>query len=248
MKQSAVNATKYFNSNRDRIAHVMNLLYDDKSREILQGMILFRMTRDRKYHLGSDPNQYFPEDVIKLRSDEVFIDCGGYIGDTVLDFIKRSNNTFKRIVTFEPDPGLKEKIENNISSYKNIVFINKGVYNKTAVLKFTADGSSGGSIIESDSTLSGNFVEIETVAIDDIPECRDATFIKMDLEGGEWNALEGSIQTILRNHPKLAICIYHSDEDMLRLIEYIHELVPEYKLYVRQHSKIGTEIVAYAIP
>ena len=43
------------------------------------------------------------------------------------------------------------------------------------------------------------------------------------------------------------ICIYHTNEDRIRLIEYIHELVPEYKLYVRRHSKGGHETVVYAI-
>jgi hypothetical protein len=58
----------------------------------------------------------------------------------------------------------------------------------------------------------------------------------MDIEGAEFNALIGAKETILRDKPKLAICIYHSNEDMLRIAEWIHVLVPEYKLYVRHHG------------
>jgi glycosyltransferase involved in cell wall biosynthesis len=72
-------------------------------------------------------------------------------------------------------------------------------------------------------------------AIDNCPECADITFIKMDIEGAELQALIGAECTIIRNKPKLAICIYHSDEDMLRLAQWIHEKVPEYKLFVRQN-------------
>lgn len=61
------------------------------------------------------------------------------------------------------------------------------------------------------------------------------------------DALKGARMTIQTNYPKLAICIYHSDEDMLRIIEYIHELVPEYRLYVRHHSKSNVETVLYAV-
>lgn len=86
------------------------------------------------------------------------------------------------------------------------------------------------------------------INIDAVPECKNATFIKMDIEGMEWDALHGAVETIKRNHPKLAICIYHSDEDMIRIVEYIHEIAPEYKLYVRHHSKREYETVLYAVP
>ena len=61
------------------------------------------------------------------------------------------------------------------------------------------------------------------------------------------DALKGARNVIQRNHPKLTICIYHSDEDMLRIAEYIHDLVPEYKLFVRCHRGDGTETVLYAV-
>ena len=61
------------------------------------------------------------------------------------------------------------------------------------------------------------------------------------------DALKGAENTILRNHPKLAICIYHKDADMIQVIEYIHQLVPEYKIYVRHHSRCQNETVCYAV-
>jgi hypothetical protein len=85
------------------------------------------------------------------------------------------------------------------------------------------------------------------VDIDSIEECKNATFIKMDIEGAEWDALHGARETIVRNKPQLAICLYHSDEDMIRLVEYVHSLVPEYKLYIRHHSRSDVETVLYAI-
>ncbi len=83
--------------------------------------------------------------------------------------------------------------------------------------------------------------------MDDVPECQDATFIKMDLEGSEMMALKGAEKIIKRNKPKLAICIYHSDQDMLEIIKYIHQLVPEYRLYIRHHSTSYIDTVLYAV-
>ena len=84
-------------------------------------------------------------------------------------------------------------------------------------------------------------------AIDNVEDCRDATFIKMDIEGSEYEALIGAQNTIKKNRPKLAICIYHSDEDMLRLIELIANWDLGYKFYIRHHAQKISETVLYAI-
>lgn len=57
------------------------------------------------------------------------------------------------------------------------------------------------------------------------------TFIKMDVEGAEIELLKGAKNTILKDKPKLAICIYHKAQDMIDLPVYIKSLVPEYRLY-----------------
>ena len=112
----------------------------------------------------------------------------------------------------------------------------------------------GGGNFKVDATgMYSQIVEEETgtkiplVKMDSVPECEDATFIKMDIEGAELSALKGGKGLIQRNKPKLAICIYHSNEDMLRIAEYIHEIVPEYKLYMRAHNMGIAENVLYAV-
>lgn len=59
-----------------------------------------------------------------------------------------------------------------------------------------------------------------------------------------------SIYNILEfrsKHSKLVIYIYYSNEDMVQVIEYIHFLKCENKLYIRHYSKSDVETVAYAI-
>ncbi len=69
----------------------------------------------------------------------------------------------------------------------------------------------------------------------------------MDIEGAELNALKGCEKIIKRYQPKLAICIYHRNEDFIEIPKYILSIVPEYKLYMRHHNISGTETVLYAI-
>ena len=91
-------------------------------------------------------------------------------------------------------------------------------------------------------------VRISVKSIDNL-NVDNVSFIKMDIEGSELNALKGAEKTILRDKPKLAICIYHSNDDMLCIAEYIHALVPDYTFYVRQYGQYPHthDTVLYAI-
>jgi hypothetical protein len=73
------------------------------------------------------------------------------------------------------------------------------------------------------------------------------TFIKMDIEGAELNALIGSRNTIVKNKPILAISIYHKKKDIFEIINYILSLNLNYKFYLRHYSLGKSETILYAI-
>ena len=72
-------------------------------------------------------------------------------------------------------------------------------------------------------------------------------FIKLDIEGFEYDALQGARAMIQQHKPRLAICLYHSLEDYWRLPKLIKEINPNYELYFDHHSPVGWESVCYAI-
>jgi hypothetical protein len=72
--------------------------------------------------------------------------------------------------------------------------------------------------------------------------------VKLDIEGAEHSALEGMKQTLRRSRPRLALAIYHKPNDLWELPLYVHELLPDSKLYVRQHGFSGFDTVLYALP
>ncbi len=238
---------KFFADNAERIQNVADMFQDPLSRTVFLNQIEYRRTYDRKlarpYNMK---DQYFPADLVKLEGggEEVFVDCGAYIGDTVKRFLKVTKNRYKRIVCFEPDPYNAALLRRWAKSKKNIVVYERGTWSHRDTLFLSGDGSAGSRIVEESSKAK----EIDVIALDDVPECQDVSFLKMDIEGAEWETLHGAMKIIENKRPILAVCIYHSDEDMLRIPEMIHEKWPDYRLYVRHHFFLPIETVLYAIP
>jgi hypothetical protein len=97
-------------------------------------------------------------------------------------------------------------------------------------------------IIES---IEGNS-SINTVKLDDALKDEPVSFIKMDVEGSESNALLGAEEIIKNLKPKLAISVYHKDDDLAKIPLLIHEIVPEYKFYLRHHTSAPVDTILYA--
>lgn len=57
---------------------------------------------------------------------------------------------------------------------------------------------------------------------------RRLDFLKMDIEGGEREALAGSARTIQRDHPRMSITTYHRADDWDALPRQVRTLAPEY--------------------
>ncbi|MDR2554043.1 MAG: FkbM family methyltransferase [Fibromonadaceae bacterium] len=240
------NAIAFFIQNTERVNAVANMLADEQSRNEYLGMVKFRQTHCKKDFpkLKYEP-EYFLSN-LKFSKDEVFIDCGAFIGDTVDDFLKHCSE-YKQIVAFEPDVKVFEVLNKKYGNNQKITLINSAVYNKEGEIAFKELDAGYSRIIDEQGGGQNDFTCIQVKTIDNL-NLEKVSFIKMDIEGAELNALKGAQKTILRDKPKLAICIYHSDEDMLCIAEYIHNLVPEYNLYIRHHCFYPhcSETVLYA--
>jgi hypothetical protein len=110
-----------------------------------------------------------------------------------------------------------------------------------ASVRFEVSGS-----VNSKCSDSGSVVE--QIPIDDLFVDRPLTFIKMDIEGAEFDALRGATNVIRRDQPILAICVYHTQSDVWRLPLLVHEIVPDHKLYLRAYEGDGFQTVLYSVP
>lgn len=198
----------------------------------------------REFFICGTGDDYFYEDFLNYEDEEIFIDAGCYNLGTTIDFVRLCRG-LKKVYAFEPDIfNYKEcisRIEKEKANLPQIIMLPYGTWNERTELHFEATAGGCSHIGE------GNAV-IKTAVIDDVVDISDkVTFIKMDVEGAELESLKGAKMIIKRDHPKLAICIYHKPEDMVTLPLYIKSLVPEYKFYLRSYSNSDNEMVLYAI-
>ena len=224
---------------------VYQQLEDDISREVFLRLLQFRIFPSMTFiELAYDGknHQYFDKSIVSCNEDEVFVDCGGFIGDTTEDYIVEFQK-YKKIYVYEPEQENIEKCKKNLERYKNITIRHCGVGEINAKMSISDSGSS--------SSFLGTLQDgegIEIVSLDeDIKE--QVTFIKMDVEGFEIPAILGAKKHIYIDRPKLAICTYHIITDMWEIPKLIYSIRQDYKFYFRHYMKEqNLETVFYAIP
>ena len=190
-------------------------------------------------------SHYFDLDIVKCDENEVIVDAGAFIGDTVIDYVNNyGTQNYKKIYCYDITQSNIEALKINLKNYPNIICYNKALSNNQEPLYISQN-----SISTSANMVSQNGSEkIESSTLDiDIKE--PITLIKMDIEGYEKKALEGSKNHIINEKPKLLISVYHNHEDLWKIPKIIREYNKDYKFYLRCYGTriFPTEIVLIAI-
>ncbi|MCK9569385.1 FkbM family methyltransferase [Candidatus Pacearchaeota archaeon] len=208
----------------------------------------------RSHYVYPSPScdTYFPPDLVKLREDEVFIDCGAYDGDTLRAFLYKTGGKFKGYWAFEPDYSsfaamhlTWERLDKETQS--KIWMDNVAVSNEDGKLQFIEDNSVRSCVIDPANEVVLTKQSIRCYRLDSLIQ-DTATYIKMDIEGHELQALEGARQTISKHRPVLAICLYHRMTDLWQIPTLIKQICPSYKMFLRLYAEDCWESVCYAIP
>jgi len=241
---------RYLLDHWDEFTEFCNALSDDKSRETFISVIKGRISGDASYfHQCCDPIQYYTPDIIHFSPGEVMVELGANNGETLLEFMRYCPD-YKAAYCFEPGKSCQpilNKIANDPRAKGSIHIIQKGAWSTSTTLRFAVDEDlSAGAHIATDGSEAAGYT-IETAAVDDVVR-EPVTFMKMDIEGAELQALHGAKGQITRNKPKLAVCVYHRPGDFLDIWNYLRELVPEYRFFLRHHAKFaGSETMLYAV-
>ncbi|HYR44108.1 MAG TPA: FkbM family methyltransferase [Terriglobia bacterium] len=231
-----------YGKNRSSYQTVYELLEDDLSKSIFRRLLSFRVTNDIS-HLTDfslrDKEQYF-EDFLGLEPDgETFVDVGGFDAYTSRQFMKRCPQ-YREVHLFEPELKNYEVCRAALKDVPRVFCYNNGLSDKQEVLKFSSSGSA--SQINEDGDLT---IKVERLDSLDIER---PTFIKMDIEGAEKQALAGGSRTIEKHHPRLAIAAYHRPGDFWKLPYQVRAIRDDYRIYMRHYAESLYETVLFFIP
>ena len=216
---------------KDKLEEVY-ALFDDNSKEILEGCIRFIVggELDDLMRITSEKDEVF-NNVLKLTSEEHYLDLGAYRGDTIDELLNYSGGGYASITALEPDRRTFKKLSEHIEGMQNVTAYQKAIYSFSGTVSFNSAAGR-------QSSITSDGTEIETVTVDELCKDKEVTYIKMDVEGAEEDALIGAQITLADKKPKLNIALYHKFTDIFELPLLIKSINPDYKFHLRRHPYI----------
>jgi FkbM family methyltransferase len=232
-----------------QIRDCFELLSDEPSRHELCDQIQWRYWLEPEYlPRPEDAGElYFPDDLILPNDEEAFVDCGAFDGDSIRSFLRRGHS-FSHIYALEPDARNRSALQASIAQFpsglsERVSVCSYAVSDQDGTLSFAATSD-----VASKVSSSGDGTTLECSKLDSLAWSTAPTYIKMDIEGSEPQALTGGAQLLHRETPVLAICLYHRAEHLWQIPNLIHSIEPSYALFLRRYAEDCWEQVCYAVP
>ncbi len=199
---------------------------------------------DYPYKVKSIFPDYWEPDLFPDNKGDVLVDVGAYTGDSIAQYVNMYGPGYKRIYAYEISDDVCKTMRAKVDSWglHDVVIRNKGAGARHGEFFLNRSASDASANQLSGDEKAGQRVEVAPLD-DDLPE--PVTFLKMDIEGAEWDTLLGCERIITRDHPKLAICVYHGYDDLWRIPALIDSMNPDYEFYLRHYggNLVPTEFV-----
>ena len=223
---------------------------DAKSRKNYQELLDWFSCSSSFVLEGHDPVEhcYFPPHLWEPARHEHVIDCGAFDGDSVVFLADKFGGRLRSLTAYEPDPWSFKKLLARVQAMPpslrdKVLPVQAAVGENVQQLRFSAAGTVGSAVGQNDHD---ELVDAMCLTIDG--KRPPPTYIKMDLEGYEQEALRGAAATLREHAPVLAVTTYHRMSDLWQVPLLIHSLQPDYKLYLRRYAEDCWESVVYAVP
>jgi FkbM family methyltransferase len=234
--------------NKTKIQQVAATWSDTASLKQFIDQVAWRLSGD--FNLFPDPSLgkiYFSPPFINLSPDEHFVDCGAFTGDTLVDFLAFAGNDFRKYTALEPDPQNFTKLSRFVANCEaqhqsKIELLPYATHSSRQTLRFSASGNAS-----STCTADGD-LEVQGERLDAIFATESPTFIKLDIEGGEIEALLGAKELLQKFRPIVAVSIYHVQDHLWEIPTLLNSVLTDYNFHTIAHDREGWDLVMYAIP
>ena len=245
---------EYFKKNKNAIMQARELLSDEISKAFFDAAVNFRLTGKYKYLFPTEPFENSLTSLLDSGKIKNIVDLGAYKGDTAELFATVFPNS-ETIHAVEPDPKtfvkLSEFAEKMNSSEKKVKIIphNYAASDLEATIEYSGSASRG-------AGAAGQNRRAKTKTVKSCPldsmDLQNIDFIKYDVEGDEAAAFRGSMKTLARCHPSLAVSVYHKTDDLfsipLTVAEMLKSIDENYTFHLRRPPCIPAwDLMFYAV-
>lgn len=215
---------------------------DDWSRAAYLQFLAWRITRE-EWAFDNAPiipeNRYFiPEITAHLTNKEILVDGGAYDGRMYKSFCALAGG-IREAHLFEPDP-------ENFAALKATVGKDKHAHCYTEALGEQEEKTAFQAGFGMASRITGAGTHTRVVRLDDLKLA--PSYLKLHLEGGEYAALSGALDTIRTHRPLVAVTVYHNRDGLWKTAALLMQSFPDYRFYFRLHSWCGTGALIYGVP
>ncbi|MBQ3099643.1 MAG: FkbM family methyltransferase [Clostridia bacterium] len=225
---------EFVKNHADELRAAYNLLADERSREVFELCVEAKLTGRLEPMLKSaDDEERVWQSVLRPDRYRGYVDCGAYTGDTVRQILGYS--PIGRIFALEPDRRSYAKL---CACLEGLSIPHRAeqaaAWDREDILSFD-DGAGRGAGLSQQGKK-----QVAAMTVDSLVGEGEVDYIKYDVEGAEFEALCGSESVISRCRPDLRVALYHRPEDLFRLVQKVHEMLPDHKLYLRRQLGVPT--------
>lgn len=200
------------------------------------------------FSIAEQRAEVYTEGNMALAPNDVVIDCGANIGDFVLVCLRAG---VAKVVAIDPSPNNVEALRRSFPAEiarGQVVVVPKGVWHEDSTMTMAVyDNSLLDSFVmrerqENAGRSKPREIQLPVTTIDKIVEelrLEKVTFIKMDIEGAERNAIRGATKTIARFRPRMAIATENLEDDYRAVPIEVQKLGHNYKMNCGLCRKVG---------
>ena len=236
----------YVQAHEEAFDRAFSLLSDAQSRQVFLDLLNYKISGKPHYLRRCTTDAAEGMALLSLGDAEHYVDLGAYNGDTVASFLEHTGGRCGSILALEPDGKNFRKLQRRLAALgvSPAAAVQAGAWSRDETLFFSARAGRQSSL----SFAGGKPTPMR--AVDSLLAGRPATFVKLDVEGAEEQALLGLRQTIAARRPKLLLSVYHRNSDLWLLPNLLDELSGHgYRIYLRHHPYLPAwDTNLYALP
>ena len=232
------------------------LAHDKRSLQTFHAVLMAMLEGSTRSLNGyADDRPYFGRFDFFNRDDEIFVDAGACVGDSLERFLWSVNGVFKQIHAFEPGALQFRALQKRVARLQDewalrpssIKLVNKALSSGSGLAYFDESSLITQMTVEHSRSAQVKIDDkhTELISLDSYFAGAPFSFLKIDVEGSEGLLIRGASKSISTHRPRIALSVYHYPTDLFELPQAVLEVNKDYIFTLGHHSSKLIETVLY---